>query len=57
MDTGFQLRYVCYLRGNKIIIGEGSMYRKILMRAGLTGGMVVSIATANLVPVFVAEPA
>jgi len=57
MDTGFQLRYVCYLRGNKIIIGEGSMYRKILMRACLTGGMVVSIATANLVPVFVAEPA
>lgn len=38
MDTGFQLRYVCYLRGNKIIIGGGSMYRKILMRACLTGG-------------------
>ena len=33
------------------------MYRKKLMRACLTGVMVVSIATANVAPVFAAEPA
>lgn len=32
------------------------MYRKKLMRACLTGVMVVSIATANVAPVFAAEP-
>ncbi|MDO4471163.1 MAG: hypothetical protein Q4C84_15120, partial [Bacillota bacterium] len=33
------------------------MYRKKLMRACLTGVMIVSIATANVAPVFAAEPA
>ena len=32
------------------------MYRKKLMRVCLTGVMVVSIATANVAPVFAAEP-
>ena len=31
------------------------MYRKKLMRVCLTGVMVVSIATANVAPVFAAE--
>ena len=37
-------------------ITNSSMYRKKLMRVCLTGVMVVSIATANVAPVFAAEP-